>query len=200
MLRLLYRYDTFLLFLLVWQIICLLVLLLWPQLWLQVLMALLGSHLLVVLSCLWTGSYWPGPLIKTLRDVEQNQVYQTFDDGPDPETTPQVMEILAKYDIKASFFSIGRKAEMHPAIIQQLVASGHKIENHSWSHPAGFFFLSWRALSRQVRATSEQIEKLSGHRMVYFRATAGIRNPMLQLLLGQQGLYLAGWTRRDMTR
>lgn len=60
----------------------------------------------------------------------------TFDDGPDPETTPAVLDLLARHGAKATFFLIGKRVAMHPEIVARIVAEGHAIGNHSWDHPA----------------------------------------------------------------
>lgn len=196
MLQSLIHDDPLFAFILAWQVLGLVVISLFPQYWLIVILALLASHLFVVLSCLWTGSFWPGPVIRNLDSGSKPLIYLTFDDGPDPEITPQVMKILDQYQTSASFFCIGEKASQHPAIIKQLAAAGHMVENHSWSHPLGFFFLPWRALRRQVKKTADLIESLTTRKPVYFRAPAGIRSPLLQMMLKHQGLLLAGWSKR----
>ena len=65
---------------------------------------------------------------------KEKVIYLTFDDGPDKNVTPQILEILKKYNAKATFFCIGKKAEGNPEIIQQIISSGHAIGNHSYDH------------------------------------------------------------------
>lgn len=65
-------------------------------------------------------------------------IYLTFDDGPNPQVTPWVMEQLAQYNAKATFFCIGKNAEMHPEIVEQLKKEGHSIGNHTYSHCKGW--------------------------------------------------------------
>lgn len=60
----------------------------------------------------------------------------TFDDGPDPETTPQALDVLARLGMKATFFVIGARAARHPELIARIAAEGHEIGNHSWDHPS----------------------------------------------------------------
>lgn len=59
----------------------------------------------------------------------------TFDDGPHPEYTPQILDILKKYGVKATFFVIGKNAEAHPELVERIIAEGHEIGNHTYSHP-----------------------------------------------------------------
>lgn len=67
-------------------------------------------------------------------------VYLTFDDGPIPEVTPKVLEILARYNVKATFFMVGENIDKHPDIFAQVVAGGHSIANHTYNHMKGWNF------------------------------------------------------------
>ncbi|MEX1827178.1 polysaccharide deacetylase family protein [Luteibacter sp. CQ10] len=60
--------------------------------------------------------------------------YLTFDDGPEPEHTPELLDVLARHGVKASFFLVGEKIEAHPEIVERIVAEGHMVGNHSYSH------------------------------------------------------------------
>ena len=74
----------------------------------------------------------------TWRIDSKDSIYLTFDDGPHPEATPLVLELLKTYDAKATFFCIGENARAHPKLVQQILVSGHTIGNHSYSHPSGW--------------------------------------------------------------
>ncbi len=74
----------------------------------------------------------------TWRMEDRSKVYLTFDDGPTPEITPRILEILAVYDVKATFFCLGRNAERHPELFRMITDGGHKIGNHSYSHLKGW--------------------------------------------------------------
>jgi len=67
-----------------------------------------------------------------------NNVYLTFDDGPDPEVTPGVLDILARFDVRATFFCLGRNVEKYPEIFDRIQQEGHIVGNHSYSHPDGW--------------------------------------------------------------
>ncbi|MBN2348496.1 MAG: polysaccharide deacetylase family protein [Bacteroidales bacterium] len=69
---------------------------------------------------------------------KNNEIYLTFDDGPTPEITPEVLAILKQYKAKATFFCIGKNAEQHPEIYKQIQDSGHTIGNHTYSHLKGW--------------------------------------------------------------
>ncbi len=75
----------------------------------------------------------------------------TFDDGPHPEYTPALLNTLARYQARATFFMMGEAAERHPEIVEHVAASGHAIGNHSWDHPS-FPLISSRERRAQIRA------------------------------------------------
>lgn len=71
-------------------------------------------------------------------DTKQKEIFLTFDDGPHPEITPWVLDQLAAYDAKATFFLIGKNAAAHPSIVQRMLEEGHAIGNHTYSHINGW--------------------------------------------------------------
>lgn len=84
------------------------------------------------------------------------EVYLTFDDGPEPEVTPGVLEILAEHGVKATFFCLGRQAERHPGLIDRLRNEGHAVGHHSWDHPDGWR-TAWRPYYRNVLRGAKQV-------------------------------------------
>ncbi|WP_433160786.1 polysaccharide deacetylase family protein [Kribbella sp. CA-247076] len=88
-------------------------------------------------------------------------VVLTFDDGPDPVYTPQVLDILAKYDAKATFFEVGQKVTQHPALTKRIHDAGHSVQNHTWTH-ADLRKLSAAALIRQLQSTDRSISAQTG--------------------------------------
>jgi peptidoglycan/xylan/chitin deacetylase (PgdA/CDA1 family) len=86
----------------------------------------------------------------------------TFDDGPDPEYTPRLLDILKKYQVHATFFiMVGEAAHNHPKLVRQVAQAGHAVGNHSWDHPS-FPLISGRERRAQIRACAEAIANLSG--------------------------------------
>ena len=80
----------------------------------------------------------------------------TFDDGPSPLHLPPLLDLLARHDVRATFFVVGRKAEAHPELIAKLVAAGHVVGNHSFSHPS-LPTLSGAARRAEIRNTARVI-------------------------------------------
>jgi peptidoglycan/xylan/chitin deacetylase (PgdA/CDA1 family) len=120
----------------------------------------------------------------------------TFDDGPDPEVTPRVLDMLEEADARATFFPVGEQADRFPDLIATAAESGHRLGNHTWSHPAGFWFLPPAALGREIDRAQELLTALGGVPPRWFRAPAGIRSPWLEPQLARRRLGLVSWTRR----
>lgn len=120
----------------------------------------------------------------------------SIDDGPDPHTTPRVLDILERYNAKATFFCIGRRVAQHRALTEEIVARGHDVENHSFSHPHYFSLLGPRAIGAELSAAQEAIAAVTGRAPMFFRSPAGLRNPFLEPALRRLDLRLVSWTRR----
>jgi peptidoglycan-N-acetylglucosamine deacetylase len=81
-------------------------------------------------------------------------LFLTFDDGPHPETTPRILEMLAKHNAMATFFCLGRNAEKYPLVYHSILAEGHSVGNHSWSHPDGWFTRKDKYIADVERASA----------------------------------------------
>lgn len=169
-----------------------------PSRWPWFLSALAANHLVLSVAGMWPRNQWLGPSISQLPESSAvaGEIGLSFDDGPDPEVTPRVLEILARRGVRASFFLIGQRAAAHPELVEQILEQGHLLENHTYHHPNHFAFLGPRGQAREIDRTQDLLEKFSGRRPAWFRAPAGIRNPFLEPILARRGLYLASWTRR----
>ncbi|REJ84382.1 MAG: polysaccharide deacetylase family protein [Acidobacteria bacterium] len=120
----------------------------------------------------------------------------TFDDGPDPRATPEALDLLAGAGARATFFCIGERAAAHPELVRRISAGGHRIENHTFTHPLHFAWLGPRGLAREIDRAQEVLGELADRAPRLLRAPAGIRSPLLQPLLSRRGLRLASWSRR----
>ena len=160
--------------------------------------ALVVNHIILCAAGMLPRSRLLGPNLSRLpvTTADKAQVALTFDDGPDPDVTPRVLDLLRQYDMRASFFFIGQRAERHPEIVAETVRQGHRLENHTYRHPNAFAFSGPRRLGREIDRAQECLARLGGKRPSYFRAPAGMRNPWLDLVLARRGLQLASWTRR----
>jgi len=169
-----------------------------PRVWAEVLAALAANHLLLTLIGLWPRSTWLGPNWTALppASAARDEIALTIDDGPDPAVTPQVLDLLDRYNVKATFFCIGEQAARYPALCQEMVARGHAVENHSQHHHHHFALMGMKRLAREIDAAQQTLGGISDRVPQFFRAPAGLRNPFLDPVLAKQGLRLAAWTRR----
>lgn len=92
----------------------------------------------------------------------------TFDDGPDPEYTPEILDILKAKHVPATFFIIGENAEAYPSIVQRIFREGHEIGNHTFTHP-NLADASGEAVRLELNATQRLFQALTGHSLVLFR-------------------------------
>lgn len=126
----------------------------------------------------------------------RGEIALTIDDGPDPEVTPRVLDLLDAAGARASFFCIGREARRHPVLCREIVARGHRVENHGDSHSWGFATFGMRRMRADIAAAQATLSEVSGQAPRFFRPTAGLRNPLLDPVLAGLDLRLASWTRR----
>lgn len=169
-----------------------------PAAWPWIVGALALNHLGVSAAVMAPRSRLLGPNLTRLPTAmaRRGQVALTFDDGPDPRVTPRLLELLAERDAPATFFVIGRRADAHPGVVEEIARRGHRVENHTYWHAASFAFHGPHRQGRDVDAAQHCLEQLTGRRPVYFRAPAGFRNPFADPVLARRGLRLASWTRR----
>ena len=97
-----------------------------------------------------------------------DKIALTFDDGPDPEWTPQILDILKEKHVKATFFIIGGNAEAHPDIVQRIFDEGHELGNHTYTHP-NLADTPTQAVTLELNATQRLFEALTGRSLVLFR-------------------------------
>jgi peptidoglycan/xylan/chitin deacetylase (PgdA/CDA1 family) len=135
---------------------------------------------------------WFAPAI--LRGpADANRVALTFDDGPCAGYTEQILDILRRHQVKATFFVCGQNVERSPEILRRIQAEGHAIGNHSFSHPFPFF-RSRAFFAREIDLTQEAIEKVTRKRPKFFRPPFGARWLGLQPVLKARGLSLVNWS------
>ncbi|HET7868392.1 MAG TPA: polysaccharide deacetylase family protein [Burkholderiaceae bacterium] len=169
-----------------------------PALWPWAVGALAVDHALIAGAGLWPRSTWLGSNLRRLpaASAARGEIALTIDDGPDPEVTPAVLDLLDAHGARATFFCIARHAEQHPALCREIVARGHSVQNHSHRHSHTFSVSGPRALAHEVDAAQDALSQVTGVRPQFFRAPAGLRNVFLAPLLHGRGLQLVSWTRR----
>lgn len=122
----------------------------------------------------------------------------TFDDGPDPDITPRVLDVLERHGHRAIFFLIGPKAEAHPEIVREIVRRGHIVGNHTYAHSPWANFLGARHLSEDIERTDDIIVAACGVRPVLFRPPLGVSAHFLRSVVRRTGHTVVGWDVRSL--
>lgn len=169
-----------------------------PAAWPWALGALAANHAVLTLAGLLPRSTLLGPNLTRLPDAAaaRNEIALTIDDGPDPEVTPRVLDLLDAAGVRASFFCIGWRARENPALCREIVARGHRVENHGDSHSSAFSAFGPGRIKSDIAAAQATLSDITGQAPRFFRATAGLRNPFLDPVLAALDLRLAAWSRR----
>ena len=168
-----------------------------PSMWPWSVGLIIANHAVLTAAGLWPRSTGLGPNWTRLPASSGiGQVAITIDDGPDPEVTPQVLAILENSGARATFFCIVERVLANAELARDIVARGHRIENHSQHHPLHFSLLGPRHMKLEIGHAQETIDAVSGERPRFFRAPAGLRNPFLEPVLAGLELQLVSWTRR----
>jgi peptidoglycan/xylan/chitin deacetylase (PgdA/CDA1 family) len=169
-----------------------------PAAWPWAVGALVANHALLAGAGLWPSSRLLGPNLIRLPEAsaQRREIALTVDDGPDPEVTPRVLDLLDAANARASFFCIGRIAQQHPALCRSIVQRGHRVENHGFAHSNAFSLFGPGAMRRDIVRAQATLSDITGQAPRFFRATAGLRNPFLDPVLHGLDLQLATWTRR----
>lgn len=169
-----------------------------PQLWAWALGAIAANHAFLTALGMWPRSTLLGPNLTRLPGEARarGEIAITFDDGPDPEVTPRVLDLLDARGARATFFCIGELAARHPHLCREIVTRGHGLENHSRRHSHAFAFNGLGGFRRDLSAAQAAIVAASGRAPRFLRTPAGLRNPLLDPVLHELGLRLVSWTRR----
>ena len=126
-------------------------------------------------------------------DPNAQVVALTFDDGPHPVYTPQILDILRDKGVKATFFMVGREAERHPDLVRRVVAEGHVVANHTWDHPH-LEGMAEDRFSFQVDHTNQVLEQISGQDVVCTRPPYGSSSPATVGRLNAHGQASIVWS------
>jgi len=136
-------------------------------------------------SQMFIPTYWRG---------EKGKVAFTFDDGPHPEVTPAVLDVLRQENVQATFFCIGKNAEKHPLLLKEISEAGHVIGNHTFNHA---YVFSRSAAEKQVAEGQEAIKKIIGKKTAYFRPPFGVMTPEIAKAVKKEKCAVIGWDLRS---
>jgi peptidoglycan/xylan/chitin deacetylase (PgdA/CDA1 family) len=159
---------------------------------------LAANHAVLAAAGLVPRSRLLGPNLTRLPDaaVRRGEIALTFDDGPDPATTPRVLDLLDAHGARATFFCVGRHAAAHASLVREIIARGHAVENHTDRHSTAFGWYGPGRLREEIDAAQRTLAEITGRAPRFFRAPFGMRSPLLDPVLARLGLYLVSWTRR----
>lgn len=137
-----------------------------------------------------------GSVISQLPEPSSH-VAITIDDGPDPHTTPALLEVLQRHRAIATFFLIGERAGRHPELVRAIAEAGHAIGNHSHTHPSGrYWCLGPQGMWREINGCQDLLGSLLPCRPALYRSPVGHTNPFVNPILETLGLRRVGWSAR----
>jgi peptidoglycan-N-acetylglucosamine deacetylase len=123
---------------------------------------------------------------------DPTEVALTYDDGPNDIATERILEVLARHEVRATFFLIGRFARLRPQIAKAIASAGHLIGNHTMTHP----WLAWQSSARireELAGCNAVLEDIVGRPIRYFRAPHGARRPIVLRIARELGLTPVQW-------
>jgi len=156
------------------------------------------AHAVYLLGTLVPCSGWFAPVVRRFS-TSHNEVWLTLDDGPEPELTPQTLELLDRHNARATFFVIGREAMRHPGLLRQIRDAGHSVANHTYSHPSGSFWCrpAWW-IAKDVDRCTRAIETELHEPAMLFRPPVGMLSPAVEPVATMRGLRIIGWSVRGV--
>jgi len=148
---------------------------------------------LLVVSRPQDGTRWREHVVNYVP-TEDKVVALTFDDGPNPTFTPRLLDILDKYDVKATFFMIGKYMDKYPEIASDVVRRGHVIGNHTYTHPRNIELDTQAQVIRELDKCEEAIERITGKRGHLFRPPRGLIDGSVFTIASEEGYTTVLWS------
>ncbi len=131
------------------------------------------------------------------KNNNEKLVAITFDDGPDESNTEEILNVLSKYNSKASFFFIGSKIEKHLELAKKVHLNHHTIGNHTFTHANNFPIKSKKTIKAEIEKTQQKIKTITGKDNAYFRPPFGVTNPNIAKAIKGMNLEVIGWSIRS---
>jgi peptidoglycan-N-acetylglucosamine deacetylase len=167
-----------------------------PPMWLAI--TLLSSYLALCIGGVTFSRFGMFADVVTLGPQGTRGAALTFDDGPDPRSTPRILDLLDEAGARATFFVIGKKAEAHPDLVRDICERGHAIGIHSYAHERTFSFRSPWYVRKDLERALALVESITGVRPRMFRAPIGHISPAMARVVRQLELVCIGWSVRGV--
>lgn len=135
--------------------------------------------------------------ISKLNTSKDKVIALTFDDGPH-EKTIEILDLLSKYNAKATFFCIGKQIEKYPKTVERIIAEGHNIGNHSYSHSNWNGFFSTEKIVSEIVQTNDLITQLVNVKTRFYRPPFGVTNPNIAKAISKTNQIAIGWNIRSL--
>ncbi|MBL9137319.1 MAG: polysaccharide deacetylase family protein [Verrucomicrobiales bacterium] len=155
-------------------------------------------------TCLGLGVSFPSwrmfgnPLCRV--DTKRRVVALTFDDGPDPDNTPALLELLARHGVHATFFCVGARVGERAALAKRIVTEGHQLENHSHDHNPWTNVFGMARLHDDLTRAQETVREATGYVPRFFRPPMGLTNQRVYRVAKELGLTVTGYSARGLDR
>jgi peptidoglycan/xylan/chitin deacetylase (PgdA/CDA1 family) len=156
------------------------------------------SHLLLLYATLVANCQWWGPVMRSFETTDP-EAWITIDDGPSLAHTGRMLDLLERFEARATFFVIGVHAEKYPHLITEILSRGHEIANHTYTHASRSFWAAGPTRTyAEIDLCEEWLRTAPDRPARFFRAPAGLKNLFLHPELSRRGLALIGWTVRGL--
>jgi peptidoglycan/xylan/chitin deacetylase (PgdA/CDA1 family) len=126
---------------------------------------------------------------------EKKSLALTFDDGPDPAITPDILDLLDKYNLKATFFMIAKNVLLHPQLAQEVSKRGHTIACHDLNHDLTTNFRMTKKMLSDISEAQKIIQNTTGKKPLLYRPPVGLTNPHLRVALKKLNMTCIGWNK-----
>jgi len=163
---------------------------------------LMGPLVLAYLALMVSGSVFvcSNYYLKALcrSKTEEKVIAVTFDDGPHPENTPKILDLLKQHQIPGVFFVIGKNVTENQGLMVRMVEEGHLVGNHSYTHSSFFDLWNSRQMLEDVNKAENIIAFATGQRPAWFRPPFGVTNPAVAKIVAVKGFQVMGWSIRSL--
>ena len=159
--------------------------------------AMVASHLALTYGTFAPNCQWFGPVATRFHSPTSDEVWLTIDDGPDPDDTPRLLDLLDAARAQATFFVRGDRVRAHPSLVTEILRRGHTLGNHTFNHPqATFWCVGPRRAAREIADCNHALREITGLTPRLFRAPVGHVNPFVVPAAHAHGLRVVGWSAR----